>query len=121
MGIVLGFFKSYKLPLLICSFIVYSAIATFVGWKLNTYYTGYQTSIEQRIEKQVDLGLQKIQQQGAKNLKDTQDLIDNKQTQIIKEKVPLIVDRPIYLNSCLDEDGVDVLRKLRDIRKGAIK
>lgn len=117
----MDFLKAYKLPLFIILFLLYSVLMVFGGWKLNTYYTGYQSSIEQRIEKKVDDGLRNIEQQGAQNLKQTQDLIQNKQKDVITKEIPLIIDRPIYLNGCLDQDGVDALQRLKDIRKGAIK
>ncbi|MBJ9134442.1 hypothetical protein [Citrobacter farmeri] len=38
-------------------------------------------------------------------------------TKVIIKEVPKIVERPIYTNICIDEDGLDVLRKLKESHK----
>lgn len=108
---ILGLLGSYYKPIL---FVGLLALAMLSGWKLNTYYTGYQESIEQRIEKKVDDGLSRMQQEGARQLIETQKVLKDSSDEIISKQVPLIVDRPIYLNQCLDQDGKNILEQLRE-------
>ncbi len=110
MGVFLSLLKEFTKPIL---FVIIMGLCVLGGWKLNTYYTGYQTSIEQKIEKQVDTALDNIQQNQAKNLVETQELIKKGSAQIVETKVPVIIERKIYQNICLDEDGVKVLEDLK--------
>lgn len=110
----LNVLKQYWKPLLIGGSLL---LCVFAGWKMNSIYTGYQMNIEERITKQVDKSLSKIEQQGAQNLKETQDLLAKGTTTIVETKVPLIIDRPIYNNVCLDKDGGTILKELREESK----
>ena len=83
------------------------------GWKANTYYTGYQLSISQKIEKKVDDAIDKLQQESAKNLVETQKTIKENATKIVETKVPVIIEKKVYQNVCLDEDGLQVLKELK--------
>lgn len=40
-------------------------------------------------------------------------------TKVIETKVPYIVEREVYKNVCLDEDGVKVLNELKQNSKAA--
>lgn len=86
--------------------------AALSGWKANTYYTGYQQSIEQQIAKQVDVALDKMQQENAKNYIETKKIMEDN-AKVIETKVPYIVERKVYKNVCLDEDGVKILNDLK--------
>lgn len=84
------------------------------GWKANEVYHGYRENLESRIEKKFDDGLAKIQAQGAQNLIDTQAILKKNKAEIIEKEVPIIIERKVYKNPSLDQDGVDVLRKLKE-------
>lgn len=66
-NILIPYWKPISFALLISG----SAIA---GWKANTYYTGYQESIEQQIAKKVDIALDKMQQENTKSYLETKKL-----------------------------------------------
>lgn len=110
MGVFLSLLTEFVKPIL---FVIIMGLCVFGGWKLNTFYTGYKSNIEQKITKQVDSALDTIQQNQAKNLIDTQELIKKGSAQIVETKVPIIIERKIYQNICLDEDGVKVLEDLK--------
>lgn len=110
MGTVLDILKEFAKPIL---FVLIMGLCAFGGWKLNTYYTGYKASLDQKIEKQVDQALSDIQKNQAQNLVETQELIKKGSAQIVETKVPVIVERKIYQNICLDQDGVKVLEDLK--------
>lgn len=110
-NILIPYWKPISFALLISG----SAIA---GWKANTYYTGYQESIEQQIAKKVDIALDKMQQENAKSYLETKKIMEDN-TKVIETKVPYIVEREVYKNVCLDEDGVKVLNELKQNSKAA--
>lgn len=82
------------------------------GWSANTYYTGYKESIDQKIEKKVDSALAKMQQENAKNYIETKKIMQDN-AKVIETQVPIIVEREVYKNVCLDEDGVKLLNDLK--------
>ena len=102
-------------------FVVYSLFLVLAGWKANTYYTGYKLSQQQKLEKIVQDGLSKIQQDNAKHYEDVQQELDKKKTEIIEKKIPVIVDRPIYMNNCVDQEGVDALQKYKQESQDIIR
>ncbi|EHU8780782.1 hypothetical protein N0S44_000013 [Escherichia coli] len=110
-NILIPYWKPISFALLISG----SAIA---GWKANTYYTGYQESIEQQIAKKVDIALDKMQQENTKSYLETKKIMEDN-TKVIETKVPYIVEREVYKNVCLDEDGVKVLNELKQNSKAA--
>ncbi len=91
-------------------FIIVVSISVFSGWKLNTYYTGYQTSLKQEVTQVVEQGLRDIQQNQAKVLTDKLNELNNQPFKIQKEK-ETIVERPIYSQQCIDNDGINLLKK----------
>lgn len=107
---ILDFIKNHYKPVLI---ILAMGFCVVFGWKANTYYTGYELSITQNIEKKVDDAIDKMQQESAKNLIETQKTIKDNATKIVETKVPIIIEKKVYQNVCLDEDGVQVLRELK--------
>lgn len=109
---MLNFIKLYKLPIIIVAFILYSIVLVFGGWKVHTYYDGYKESLDQKVEKIVDAGISKYQSAQAQGLEDQKDLLaDAKTNTIIKEKT--ILQQPIYLQQCMDQAGVDLLKEYR--------
>ncbi|EPE1232909.1 hypothetical protein ACSGOQ_006188, partial [Escherichia coli] len=76
------------------------------------YYTGYKESIDQKIEKKVDSALAKMQQENAKNYIETKKIMQDN-AKVIETQVPIIVEREVYKNVCLDEDGVKLLNELK--------
>lgn len=91
-------------------FIIVVVLSIFSGWKLNTYYTGYQTSLKQEVTQVVEQGLRDIQQNQAKVLTDKLNELNNQPFKIQKEK-ETIVERPIYSQQCIDNDGINLLKK----------
>lgn len=109
---MLDFIKLYKLPITIVAFVLYTIVMVFGGWKVHTYYNGYQESLDQKVEKIVDAGISKYQSAQAQGLEDQKDLLaDAKTNTIIKEKT--ILQQPIYLQQCMDQAGVDLLKEYR--------
>lgn len=94
------------LIIVICSF--------FGGIKTHIVYEGYKENLEARIEKKFDKGIAEMQAQGAKNLVDSQELLKKNKAEIIEKEVPVIVEKKVYKNPSLDQDGVDVLKKLKE-------
>lgn len=85
-------------------------LSVFSGWKLNTYYTGYQLSQTQEVQKIVDDGMRNIQQNQAKVLQDKLDELKNQPFKIQKEK-ETILNQPIYSTQCIDQKGIELLKK----------
>lgn len=109
---MLDFIKLYKLPITIVAFVLYTIVMVFGGWKVHTYYNGYQESLDQKVEKIIDAGISKYQSAQAQGLEDQKDLLaDAKTNTIIKEKT--ILQQPIYLQQCMDQAGVDLLKEYR--------
>lgn len=84
------------------------------GIKTHIVYEGYKESLEARIEKKVDQGIAAMQAQSAQNLIDSQELLKKNKAEIIEKEVPVIVEKKVYKNPSLDQDGVDVLKKLKE-------
>ncbi|QOI71642.1 putative membrane protein [Erwinia phage pEa_SNUABM_47] len=117
---MLEFIKLYKWPIGLAAFLLYTVLMLFSGWQVHTYYVGYQQNIEQKIEKIVDNGIRNYQQNQAKGLEDTKSLLDNARVNtIIKE--PTIINRPIYMQQCMDQAGVDLLKQYKLDSKAAIE
>ena len=107
-----AFIKLYKLPIAIIAFFLYTAIAMFGGWKIHTYYDGYQSNLDQKVEKIVADGVSKYQSTQAQSLEDQKTLLDSAKTNtIIKEKT--ILQQPIYMQQCIDQAGVDLLKQYK--------
>lgn len=106
---VLTLLSEYAKPF---AFVLAMALCTFGGWKMNTWYTGNQRSLSLDIEKQVDNALDRMQQGNAKTLIDTNKLIKDN-AKVIEKPVPFIVEREVYKNVCIDEDGNTVLLDLK--------
>ena len=87
----------------------YSFLLIFSGWQICTYYNGYKENLENKALQIVKDGISEYQKVQAQGLEDTKVLLQKqKSSTIIKERT--IVEKPIYQNVCLDEDGVSILR-----------
>jgi hypothetical protein len=107
-----NFIKLYKLPLGIAAFLLYTVLTIFGGWQIHTYYNGYQDSLDQKVQKIVDEGISVYQRNQAQGLQDQKDLLsDARVNTIIKEKT--ILAKPIYLQQCMDQAGVDLLKQYK--------
>lgn len=85
----------------------------FAGWRVHTYYTGYQQSLEDKVQQVISSGISDYQRNQAQGLEDTQKLLSNlKANTIIKE--PTIINRPIYSQPCMDQDGADLLKQNKE-------
>ena len=114
-----NFIKLYKLPISIVAFFLYTVLMIFGGWKVHTFYNGYQQSLNDKVELVVREGISTYQRTQAQGLEDTKKLLDGARTNtIIKE--PTIINRPIYMQECMDQDGVDLLKQYRNESKNII-
>ncbi|AFC21610.1 Rz-like spanin [Cronobacter phage vB_CsaM_GAP32] len=114
-----NFIKLNKLPISIVAFVLYTVLMVFGGWKVHTYYVGYQQNLEAKVEQVVKDGISTYQRNQAQGLEDTKNLLkDAKTNTIIKEST--IVNRPIYMQQCIDQAGVDLLKQYREDSKNII-
>jgi hypothetical protein len=109
---MLNFIKLYKLPIGIVAFFLYTVLTVFAGWQVHTYYNGYQDSLNQKVEKIVNDGISDYQRKQAQGFEDQKALLAGAATNtIIREKT--ILEKPIYLQKCMDQDGVDELTRYK--------
>lgn len=114
-----NFIKLDKPVIFIAAFLLYTVLTVFGGWQMHTYYDGYQQNIEAKVEKIVDEGITRFQRNQAQGLEDTKNLLEQARTNtIIKE--PTIINRPIYMQQCMDQAGVDLLKQYREDSKNII-
>lgn len=83
------------------------------GWNARIWYDGNKESQELKVQQLVSEGISKIQQENAKNYEDMKIKLDERKVEIIEKDVPKFIDRPIYLNKCIDEDGAKTIDKFR--------
>ncbi|WOL22692.1 hypothetical protein [Escherichia phage vB_EcoM_JNE01] len=100
----------YWKPLLV---VLVMSGCVYGGWEANNYYTGYKESIDLKIEKQVNAALDQMQQESAKSYIETKQIMQDN-AKVIETKIPYIVEREVYYNVCLDQDGVNVLKELKE-------
>lgn len=111
---MINFFIKNKVAIFITAAVMCLMLSFTAGWKVHSYYVGYQQNIENTVKKEVQRGIDDMQRQNAQSLIDTQKKLDNLKSKTIIEKVPQIIDRPIYLQSCIDEDGVKILKQYKE-------
>lgn len=119
-----NFIKLNKLSISIVAFFLYTVLMIFGGWKVHTYYDGYQANLDHKVELIVKEGISTYQRAQAQGLEDQKNLLEGAKTNtIIKEKT--ILQQPIYLQQCMDQAGVDLLNEYRkqsaDIINGKTK
>lgn len=114
-----------KVLLSVVGILLSFALSFSLGWKVHSYYVGYQQNIERVVKDEVKEGLSQIQKDHAQNLLDTQKKLDNIKSNVVVERIPTFIDRPVYLNGCIDEDGAGTLHdfklesnKAREERRG---
>lgn len=103
-----------KIVLVVVSII----FSMFIGWKTNTIYTGYlhekvliqQEAVQETI-RQSQATLARQFEEQRKGLEDLYKNNTNTVTTIIKN------NQPIYSNLCLDDKGMNQLRKFREDSK----
>lgn len=107
------------------AFILYTSSVFYSGVKVHEYYVGYQQNIERLVQDSIDKSVSQFQRNQAQGLEDTKKLLKDVKTNTVIEKLPVYIDRPVYLNLCGDEDGVNVLeaykKQSNSIRKGELK
>ena len=100
--------------------LIYTLLILIGGWKLNTYYTGYQLNKQHEVEVIVKEGMNKIQEKNASQLTELQNQLNNLKPGVI-ERQNTIIKQPIYSNTCIDQSGADSLsdyKKLSNEKRG---
>lgn len=119
-----NFIKLYKLPISVVAFFLYTVLMVFGGWKVHTYYDGYQANLDHKVELIVKDGISLYQREQAQGLEDQKKLLEGAKTNtIIKESK--VINQPIYMKECMNQDGVDLLseykRQSAEIINGKVK
>lgn len=104
--------KLYKLPLIISVFVLYTVLLIFGGWQIHTYYNGYQDSLDQKVQKIVDDGISDYQRNQAQGLEDQKKLLKNSISNAIRKEND-ILNKPIYMQQCMDQFGMELLKKYK--------
>lgn len=94
----------------IIGFVLWTTLSIYGGWKVNTYYTGYQNNLKQEVTRVIEDGMRNIQIDQAKVLTDKLDELKKQDFKILKEK-QTIIEKPIYSQKCFDDDGIELLKK----------
>lgn len=119
------FFQKYKYLIMFTAFILYTSTVFYSGVKVHEYYVGYQQNIDRLVQESIDKSVSEFQRKQAQGLEDTKNLLKDAKVKTIEKQLPIYIDRPIYLNKCGDEDGINVLEAYKQqsnsIRKGEIK
>lgn len=86
------------------------------GWYVNTLKTGYEQNIVKEIKDEVKDALKDVKDQNYENYLKTKEYLDSKQLNVIKEKIPVIIEKEkeVYYQYCLEGEGVDALRIMRE-------
>lgn len=110
---MLEFIKLYKWPIGLAGFLLYTVLMLFSGWQIHTYYVGYQENQAAQVQKIVKDGISEFQKNQAQGLADTLGLLDKAKVNVTtKEKT--IINQPIYLEKCMDQPGVDLLKDYKE-------
>lgn len=97
--------SSFKYPII---FFVFMGLAFYSGWKVNSYYVGYQQNLEKIVQESIDKGVTEFQKKQAQGLEDSKNILNNLETKTIY-KENTIINQPIYSNECMDQAGVDIV------------
>lgn len=98
---------------IISIFLLWTAISIFGGWKVNTYYQGYQNNLKQEVTQTIKDSISDMQAGNAKQLTSTLNELKGLDIRVIKES-KTIIERPIYQNQCMDEDGLSKLKQYKE-------
>ena len=121
------------MPLLIWKYKTWIAIAVFfVLWVGQIVYTNHLSGKLRKASEQCTAKIQEIEQKHLKALTEKQNQINQMsadyeatrseqhvQVETVTREVQKIIDRPVYLNHCFDDDGLQQLNSL--IASGASK
>lgn len=88
----------------------------YSGWYVKTLKDGYELNIVKEVKQEVQGALKEVKEQNYQNYLNTKEYLDSKQINVIKEKIPVIIEKEkeIYFQYCLEEEGVEALRILRE-------
>lgn len=114
------------MPILIWRYKHWIAIAVFFFlWVGQIAYTNHLSGKLREASEQCTTKIQKIEQKHLKALAEKQNQINQVsadyeaakseqrvQVETVTREVQKIIDRPVYLNHCLDDDGVQQLNSL---------
>ena len=118
----MGFLSANRIPIL---FLILMSVSFYSGWKVHSYRVGYQQNLEKIVQESIDKSVSEFQKKQAQGLEDTKKLLANAKTNtILKENT--IVNQPIYMNKCMEQQGVELLEDYKKesyfiINKGAKK
>lgn len=121
------------MPILIWKYKYWIAIAVFfVLWLGQIVYTNHLSGKLRKANQQCTAKIQQIEQKHLKALTEKQNQINRMsadyeatrseqhvQVETVTREVQKIIDRPVYLNHCFDDDGLQQLNSL--IASGASK
>lgn len=121
------------MPLLLWKYKYWIAIAVFfVLWLGQIVYTNHLSEKLRKAGEQCTAKIQEIEQKHLKALTEKQNQINQMssdyeatrseqrvQVETVTREVQKIIDRPVYLNHCFDDDGLQQLNSL--IASGASK
>lgn len=121
------------MPILIWKYKYWIAIAVFfVLWLGQIVYTNHLSGKLRKASEQCTAKIQEIEQKHLKALTEKQNQINQMsadyestkskqrvQVEAVTREVQKIIDRPVYLNHCFDDDGLQQLNSL--IASGAGK
>ncbi len=121
------------MPILIWKYKYWIAIAVFfVLWLGQIVYTNHLSGKLRKASEQCTAKIQEIEQKHLKALTEKQNQINQMsadyestkskqrvQVEAVTREVQKIIDRPVYLNHCFDDDGLQQLNSL--IASGASK
>lgn len=80
----------------------------FLGYKYHSYKTDSESLVALQAAKEVSRVFEKRESEIAKVVEDRlSSLKDNEK--IIEKRTREIVERPIYLSQCIDQDGLDII------------
>lgn len=86
------------------------------GWYVKTLKDGYEQNIVKEVKEEVRDALTDVKEQNYQNYLKTKEYLDSKQINVIREKIPVIIEkeREIYYQICMEEKGVEALRLMRE-------
>ncbi|MFV5503575.1 hypothetical protein VXP95_12295 [Acinetobacter sp. 226] len=114
------------MPILIWKYKYWIAIAVFfVLWLGQIVYTNHLSGKLRKASEQCTAKIQEIEQKHLKALTEKQNQINQMsadyestkskqrvQVEAVTREVQKIIDRPVYLNHCFDDDGLQQLNSL---------
>lgn len=89
-------------------------LSVFSGWKANTYYRGYEMNQEQKITASIKKEISDMQYKQAEQLTAKLNELKGQDFKILKES-QTIIERPIYSQQCIDQDGIGLLKKYKEV------